>query len=134
MCTIAGSTITFVAAGTCWITASQAGDATYAPATPVTRTFNVTKGVNTITIPALPQYTYHQPTANAGGDAGEFWPASQLRLDHGRRVHHRRLDDQLRCGWNLLDHRLAGRRRHLRRGDECDADLQYHKDRQHDHF
>ena len=54
VCTATGSTISFVAAGTCSITASQAGGGNYAAATPVTRTFAVTQGVNTITFAPLP--------------------------------------------------------------------------------
>jgi outer membrane protein OmpA-like peptidoglycan-associated protein len=41
-CTVSGGTVTLVATGTCSITASQAGDGTYAPASDVTRTFQVT--------------------------------------------------------------------------------------------
>ncbi len=52
VCTVSGSTISFVSAGTCSITASQAGDASYAAATPVSRSFSVTPGVNTITFTA----------------------------------------------------------------------------------
>lgn len=54
VCTVSGGTISFVAAGTCSITASQAGNGNYAPATSVTNTFQVTPGVNTITFAALP--------------------------------------------------------------------------------
>ncbi|WP_296648696.1 SdrD B-like domain-containing protein [Rhodoluna sp.] len=39
VCTISGGVITFVAAGTCTIEASQAGNGTYSPATSVTRSF-----------------------------------------------------------------------------------------------
>ena len=133
VCTIAGSTISFVSAGACSITASQAGNATYAPATPVTQSFSVTAGVNTITFPALAQHALHQPAADAGGD-GQFGPSGQLRLDHDRRVHHRRLDDQLRLGGRLLDHGLAGRQRHLCPRDAGDPELQRHLRRQHDHL
>lgn len=42
VCTVAGSTVTAIAEGSCEITAHQHGDATYAPADPVTRTFTVT--------------------------------------------------------------------------------------------
>ena len=41
VCTVSGTTATFVAAGTCTITASQAGNANYAAATPVTQSFSV---------------------------------------------------------------------------------------------
>jgi len=54
VCTISGSAIAFVSAGTCSITASQAGNANYVAATPVTQTFSVTKGGNTITFGSLP--------------------------------------------------------------------------------
>lgn len=41
VCTVTGSTVTLVKAGTCQLTASQAGDRTFLPASPVTRTFAV---------------------------------------------------------------------------------------------
>ena len=49
VCTVSGMTITLVAPGSCRIVASQAGDANWAAATSVTRTFNVTKVSQTIT-------------------------------------------------------------------------------------
>jgi hypothetical protein len=41
VCTVNGATATFLAAGTCSITASQAGNSTYAAATPVAQSFTV---------------------------------------------------------------------------------------------
>ncbi len=41
VCTVNGSTLTLVSVGTCSLDASQAGNATYAPATTVTRSFTV---------------------------------------------------------------------------------------------
>ena len=41
VCTVSGATATFLTAGTCSITASQAGNATYAAATPVSQSFTV---------------------------------------------------------------------------------------------
>ena len=41
VCTVSGGTVTLVAAGDCTLQADQAGDAAYAPAEPVTRTFVV---------------------------------------------------------------------------------------------
>ena len=41
VCTISGSTATLLAPGLCTITASQAGNNTYAPAVPVTQSFSV---------------------------------------------------------------------------------------------
>lgn len=58
ICTVGGSTVTIVAAGTCTIRASQGGDATYAPAPNVDRSFNVAKASQTITFAALSGKTY----------------------------------------------------------------------------
>jgi len=41
VCTVSNSTLTIVGTGTCSISANQAGNATYAPATPVTQSFVV---------------------------------------------------------------------------------------------
>ncbi len=41
VCTVSGATVNFVGSGTCSITASQPGSATFAPANPVTVTFTV---------------------------------------------------------------------------------------------
>ena len=43
VCTVSGNTATLVAAGTCTIQATQAGNATYAAATPVSQSFQVTQ-------------------------------------------------------------------------------------------
>lgn len=40
-CTVAGETVTITGAGSCTVTASQAGDATYSAATPVPQTFAI---------------------------------------------------------------------------------------------
>jgi hypothetical protein len=45
VCTVSGATATFLAAGACSITASQAGNSTYAAATPVTQSFTVNAAV-----------------------------------------------------------------------------------------
>jgi hypothetical protein len=49
VCTVSGTTATFVAAGTCSITASQAGGGQYAAATPVSQSFTVQSGTTTPT-------------------------------------------------------------------------------------
>ena len=41
VCTVSGATVTFLTTGTCTIQATQAGNATYAAATPVTQSFTV---------------------------------------------------------------------------------------------
>ena len=54
VCTVSGSAVTTVTAGVCAITASQGGDATYAPAPEVARSFQVTTGQATQTITFTP--------------------------------------------------------------------------------
>jgi hypothetical protein len=58
VCTVAGVTATLTGPGTCSITASQAGDATYAPAPGVTQTFSVTQGTQTISFGPLSAVVY----------------------------------------------------------------------------
>ena len=54
VCTVSGSTANFVSAGTCSITASQAGNANYNAAADVTDTFGIGKADQTITASASP--------------------------------------------------------------------------------
>ena len=51
ICTVAGSTVTILGGGTCSIVASQAGNATYAAAPTVLRSFTVNPGPQTIVFP-----------------------------------------------------------------------------------
>jgi len=53
VCTVSGSTVTVVGAGTCSVTASQAGGGNYLAASSVSRSFTVAKGPQTITFAAL---------------------------------------------------------------------------------
>jgi hypothetical protein len=46
VCTISGATVTIVAMGTCSITASQAGNASYSAAAPVTQSFTVQRAMS----------------------------------------------------------------------------------------
>jgi sugar lactone lactonase YvrE len=52
VCTVSGATATVVGLGTCSITASQLGNATYAPAVAVTQSFTVFAAVGTVTLSA----------------------------------------------------------------------------------
>jgi hypothetical protein len=68
VCTVSGVTVTLVAAGMCSITASQPGNASYAAATPVTRSFTVS--------PAPPLSLCAAPVAlPAGLGLGSYSPA-----------------------------------------------------------
>ncbi len=57
-CTITGATVHITGLGSCTITASQAGDATYNPAGDVSRTFTIAKGSQAITFGALASRTW----------------------------------------------------------------------------
>jgi hypothetical protein len=59
---VSAATVTFVGAGTCVITAKQPGDATWSAASPVTQSFPVAKGSQTITL------TSTMPTNATVGD------------------------------------------------------------------
>jgi len=50
VCTVSGTVASFVAAGTCSITAAQGGNGTYAAATPVTQSFSVAAAAAPFTI------------------------------------------------------------------------------------
>ena len=54
VCAVSGATVMLLSAGTCTIQATQAGNATYIPAAPVSQSFQVTQGPQTISFTALP--------------------------------------------------------------------------------
>lgn len=58
VCTVSATTVTLVAAGSCTVRASQAGNATYAPAPNIDRTFAVAKAAQTITFGTLSGKTF----------------------------------------------------------------------------
>lgn len=75
VCTVAGSIVTPLTAGTCSITANQSGNANYTAAAPVTQTFTVTVPV-TITSSTFPvgvvNQTYGATSLAATGGSGGF--------------------------------------------------------------
>jgi hypothetical protein len=71
VCTVSGSTATTIRAGTCAITANQAGDARYAPARDVARSFRVERAAQTITFTPPDSTTIGQPvTLSASASSG----------------------------------------------------------------
>ncbi len=77
-CTVAGTTVTTTQAGTCTVVASQPGDADYAPASDVTRTFGVDRAAQTIdfaTPGGTPSYTVGQ-TFVVGATASSGLPVT----------------------------------------------------------
>jgi hypothetical protein len=59
VCTVSSTTVSVLAIGTCSLTASQAGNATFAPATPVSESFSVTAAV--LTVPGRPTISVTSP-------------------------------------------------------------------------
>jgi uncharacterized repeat protein (TIGR03803 family) len=59
--TVSGKIVTITGVGETIITASQPGDATYAPATPVTQTLTIKKGKNIITFDPIPNKSVSDP-------------------------------------------------------------------------
>lgn len=78
VCTVSSGAVNVVAFGTCSITASQAGDANYQPASSVKKSFNITKNIQTITFaqPAAMSLTSVPQPLVATSSAGSFYPIS----------------------------------------------------------
>jgi len=77
VCTVAGSTVTIIAAGTCSITASQAGNANYAAATSVSRSFTVVAaGSQTIAFDAIPNRIFGTSPFPIAAQASSGLPVS----------------------------------------------------------
>ena len=92
-CTVSGATVHLTAAGSCTITASQAGDATYNPAPDVPQTFTIAAAIQnqTITFGALASKTFGSPdfTVSATSSSGlpVFFGASGNCTVSGATVH-----------------------------------------------
>ncbi|MCU1658771.1 MAG: autotransporter beta-domain protein, partial [Pseudonocardiales bacterium] len=75
VCTMTGSTVLFVATGSCVVDANQAGDANYNPAPEVAQTIAVGKAAQAITFtsppPAAPIVGDSYPVAATGGGSGQ---------------------------------------------------------------
>jgi hypothetical protein len=69
VCLVSGNTVTLVGVGTCTIKATQPGNGIYAVATPVSQSFQVTQGNQTITFGALSDRSYGQAPFQIGATA-----------------------------------------------------------------
>ena len=69
VCTVSGTTATFLAIGTCSITASQSGNAIYAAATPVSQSFTV----NAAGKPTITSFTASPATIASGSSSTLSW-------------------------------------------------------------
>jgi hypothetical protein len=71
ICTVSGTTATFIATGTCTIDAHQAGNGDYLAATAVVQSFTVDQKAQTITFATPPSQTYGTPlTLSATASSG----------------------------------------------------------------
>jgi hypothetical protein len=59
VCSVISGKIHVVSAGTCTLTANQGGDATYSPATTVTKSITISKATSTIIVSGSVEYTYN---------------------------------------------------------------------------
>ena len=76
VCTVSGSTVTIVSAGTCTIDADQAGNGTYAAASQVQQSFTVARATPIITWSNPTGITYGTPLSTAQLDATASVPGS----------------------------------------------------------
>jgi hypothetical protein len=74
VCTVSGTTATFIVTGTCTIQSTQTGNATYAAATPVSQSFNVNAANGPLTITA---------TSCPGGTQGAEYAGCTLAASGG---------------------------------------------------
>jgi Bacterial Ig-like domain (group 2) len=81
VCTLTGSTVNLVSAGSCKIQATQLGDTIYNAAAPITRTFTVVTKLNqTINFPAIANRTLAQPPLTLNAVASSSLPVSYTNL------------------------------------------------------
>ena len=91
VCTVSGSTVTLVGAGTCTIQASQAGNATYAAAPSVSQSLAVAKAAQTIIFGALTDKTQGAAPFTIGATASSGLAVSFASLHHAG-LYRERLD------------------------------------------
>jgi hypothetical protein len=75
-CTNTGITVTLTSAGSCAVSAHQAGNALYDPAPDVTRTFTIAQASQAITFAPLPDRTYGDPAFTAVATATSNLPVA----------------------------------------------------------
>jgi hypothetical protein len=76
VCTVSGTSVTFLALGTCTIRANQAGNANWNAAGQVSRSFAVSKGNQTINFGAIANKTFDQTPLTIGATASSSLPIS----------------------------------------------------------
>src|SRR4029079_6896486 len=91
-CTVTGSTVHLSGAGSCTITAKQAGDTNYNPAPDVPQSFTIAKANQTITFGALGNKTFGDADFGVGATASStlavsFTASGNCTLIGGATVH-----------------------------------------------
>ncbi|GAA1901975.1 hypothetical protein [Lapillicoccus jejuensis] len=76
VCTVSGGVLTLVSVGTCSVTASQPGSASWLPAAPVTRDLAVLPVPQTITFPTLPATVLGDPAPGLSATASSSLPVT----------------------------------------------------------
>jgi hypothetical protein len=76
VCSVAGNQLTLLDAGVCTVTADQAGNASFAPAPQVLRSFTVLRAAQTINFGALPPLTLGSPPVQLAAAASSGLPVS----------------------------------------------------------
>ena len=74
VCTVSGTSVTFVATGTCTIRADQAGNASYNAAPQVSRSFTVSQGNQTITFAVITGKRFDQSPLTVSGTTSSGLP------------------------------------------------------------
>ena len=114
-CTVSGTTVHLTGSGSCAITASQAGDASYDEAASISQSFTIAKAGQTLTFGALASKSYGEADFTVGATASSglavSFAASGSCTVSGATVH-------LTGAGSCTITRVAGRRRELRRGGE----------------
>jgi hypothetical protein len=75
-CILKANSVTITGAGACKITASQAGDANYKPASTVSQTVKIDKATQTITFKSLPDKTYGEKPFLVSAETSSGLPVS----------------------------------------------------------
>ena len=77
VCTVSGGTVTYVATGLCTLTATQSGTATYAAATPVSRSFTIID-ITTTALDGGQVGATHSQTLTVAGSGGTWATSTTL--------------------------------------------------------
>ena len=103
-------------AGTCTITASQAGDVDWAPAADVTTELEIARARQRIELATVPDIVFGAGPQPLAAEAASGLPVS---FTSGRALCHRRRVGAGDGGGHVHDHRLPGRGRRLGAGGRC---------------